>query len=196
MREDLVSRDATNLVVTVSGIAVLIVIAGAIWFGVGDAEAPPSPSGVSSYGEQIEPARVDAPIRVHISGAVVAPGVVELPAGAIVADAVDAAGGATHLADLTSINLAAILRSGELVVIPVARIGQAAPGATPETGIDLNAASPSELEMLPGVGPVLAKRIVAYRVDHGRFGTVEDLLDVPGIGEAKLASMRDAIARP
>ncbi|MDK1010047.1 MAG: ComEA family DNA-binding protein [Actinomycetota bacterium] len=189
--EDLVSRDATNLAVTVSGVAILAVVVGVIWFGIGAAEAPPAASGAP-----IRAAQVDAGIRVHISGAVVAPGVVELPSDSIVADAVGAAGGATHDADLTSINLAAALRAGERIVILTVGVSGELMGARAETGIDLNTASASELESLPGVGPVLAERIVAYRTDRGPFRTVEDLLDVPGIGEAKLALMRDAISRP
>jgi competence protein ComEA len=103
------------------------------------------------------------------------------------------AGGVTSDADLTAFNLAASVRDGDHVVVP--RLGETSPSPS-GGGIDLNRASASELESLPGVGPVLAGRIVTFRDEHGRFSEVEDLLDVPGIGEAKLDQMRGAIAAP
>jgi competence protein ComEA len=133
-------------------------------------------------------------VAVHVSGAVVRPGLVMVPGGARVADAVAAAGGATADADLARTNLAAPVRDGEHVV--VASDWDDANVRTEPDGIDLNTASVGELEALPGVGPVLAERIVAFRNRHGPFATVEDLLDVPGIGEAKLTQMREAIAAP
>jgi len=99
-------------------------------------------------------------------------------------------------ADLTAINLAAGVRAGERIIVPRLQQGEAQFGAAADSGIDLNTASATDLESLPGVGPVLAERIVAFRTERGPFLTVEDLLDVSGIGESKLASMRDAIARP
>jgi competence protein ComEA len=99
------------------------------------------------------------------------------------------------------VNLAAPLRDGEQVVIPGLVSGQPAPGggssATDADGrVRINLATAVELETLPGVGPVLAGRIIEFREEHGPFGTVEDLLDVPGIGEAKLASLRDHMIVP
>lgn len=185
------ARDPSNLAMTVTGLAVLTVIVGAVWFGLGaDATAPVPPPAAAPPSSNVET------IRVHISGAVSAPGVVELPPDAIVADAVAAAGGAVGSADLASINLAATLRAGERIVVPdltqrVGGISQSADG-----GIDLNGATAAQLESLPGVGPVLAERIVSHRTERGPFQTVEDLLDVPGIGEAKLAQMRDSILHP
>ncbi len=191
VRGESVSSNTSNLTVTVAGFAALAVIAGAIWFGLGASPSAPAlsdgPSGVAPDGVLV---------RVHVSGAVSAPGVVELPTDAIVADAVQAAGGATPTADLTAINLAAGVRAGERIVVPEVQLLGAPLGTPADSGIDLNSASASDLESLPGVGPVLAERIVAFRTERGPFLTVEDLLDVPGIGESKLASMRDAIARP
>ncbi|MFV1970608.1 MAG: helix-hairpin-helix domain-containing protein, partial [Acidimicrobiia bacterium] len=186
-----VSSNTTNLTVTVAGVAALSVIAGAIWFGLGA-----SPSAPIRSEDSVTATPSGTLVRVHVSGAVSAPGVVELASDAIVADAVRAAGGATRSADLTAINLAAGVRAGERIVVPEFQPAGAPSGATAESGIDLNTASASALESLPGVGPVLAERIVAFRTERGPFATVEDLLDVPGIGESKLASMRDAIARP
>jgi competence protein ComEA len=94
------------------------------------------------------------------------------------------------------VNLAASVRDGEHVVIP--RLTADASGGSGEMDapFDLNGASVEQLEELPGVGPVLAQRIATYRDDHGPFETVEDLLDVPGIGESKLAAIRDFVKSP
>ncbi len=144
-----------------------------------------------------EPERA-ASISVHVSGWVLRPGVVEIPEGSIVADAVEAAGGARSGAALDAINLAAPVLAGEQVVVPgpgdEVAVGSQ-PGAA-DGHISLNRADAIQLQDLPGVGPVLAERIIAYREANGPFHTVEDLLDVPGIGEAKLAAMRDLISVP
>lgn len=176
-----------NLQATVIGIAVLLVIGGVAWFGVGGDTSPPVEDVTSP---SIEADRV----AVHVSGAVVRPGLVMVDGGARVADAVAAAGGASADADLGRTNLAAPVRDGEHVV--VASRADPSGGSTDPEGIDLNTASAGRLEELPGVGPVLAERIVEFRDEHGPFATIEDLLDVPGIGEAKLAQMRDAITTP
>jgi competence protein ComEA len=183
------ARDPSNLAITVTGVAVLTVITGAVWFGLGrDTNVPSAPQAVASQERALQT------IRVHVSGAVAAPGVVQLSSDAIVADAVAAAGGAAANADLTSINLAAPVGGGQRIV--VRDINQYTEGVTtdPDDGIHLNTATAGELESLPGVGPVLAQRIVAHRDERGPFRVVEDLLDVPGIGEAKLSQMRDALA--
>jgi competence protein ComEA len=139
-----------------------------------------------------------ASISVHVSGWVVSPGVVEIPEGSIVADAVEAAGGARSGAGLDAINLAAPVLAGEQVVVPGPGDEMAVGAQSGETDghIPLNRADATQLQDLPGVGPVLAERIIAYREANGPFQTVEDLLEVPGIGEAKLAAMRDLISVP
>ncbi len=155
--------------------------------------AAPAPPGAAAL-----PA---ATVTIHVGGEVARPGLVSLGEGARVADALAAAGGALRSADLNRINLAAPVRDGEQVIVPAA----GAPGAdmaqpdaegSVEGGlpVPVNTASAEALEALPGVGPVLAQRIVEWRDQNGPFTTVEDLLDVPGIGEAKLAAMRDAVA--
>jgi len=140
-----------------------------------------------------EPA--DYLIAVHVSGEVVAPGLVEVAYSGRVADAIAAAGGTTGAANLAAINLASPIRDGEQIVVP----SRLQPQVT-ETGVGdrvhLNTATASQLEEIPGVGPVLAARIVSIRSELGAFQSVEDLLDVPGIGEAKLAAMRDMVAVP
>ncbi len=184
------SRNPLNLQLTVAGIGVLIVLGGALWFGMGPEQSPPA-SQVS-----IEVAPSVAVITVHVSGAVVHPGVARVVSEARVADVVAAVGGATAEADLSRINLAAPVRDGDQIAVPsVAEAGQSDP-ATQSSGLDLNRATVEQLQVLDGVGPVLASRIVSFRDANGPFVAVEDLLDVPGIGEAKLAGMRDGIAYP
>ena len=148
----------------------------------------------------VESGSVDAAVfPVYVSGWVATPGVVEMTDGAIVADAVAAAGGALDGALLDEINLARPLVEGDHVQIPGPGdpIAAASDGGELDDGlISLNQADASTLEDLPGVGPVLAERIVAHREANGPFQAVEDLLEVPGIGEAKLAAMKDSIAVP
>ena len=137
---------------------------------------------------------VTASIDVHVAGWVLSPGVVRVAPESIVADAIEAAGGLRPGALVDRINLAAPLRSGDQIVVP----GPDAMTESSEGGgpLALNRASAKDLEELPGVGPVLAERIVAYREQNGPFAEVEDLLQVGGIGEAKLASIRDLVRVP
>jgi competence protein ComEA len=145
-----------------------------------------------------ETADVESGFPVYVSGWVATPGVVEVEAGSIVADAVEAAGGALDGALLETINLARPLAAGDHVQVPgPGDSGVSAPGGQADEGlISPNRADASQLEELPGVGPVLAERIVAHREANGPFQAVEDLLDVPGIGEAKLSAIRDLIVVP
>ena len=149
---------------------------------------------------------VAAEIVVHVAGAVAQPGVHRLPGGARVADAVDAAGGLAADADHERLNLAAPVGDGDRVYVP--RVGQtdvppvASPGAGSSGGsadgdgtepIDLNTASLEELDRLPGVGPATAAAIVDHRERSGPFASVDELIEVRGIGEAKLAQLRDRV---
>ncbi len=138
------------------------------------------------------------PITVHVAGHVTKPGLVELPEGSRVADAVAAAGGLLPGARADLINLAALVVDGQQIVV-------SGPGgdSTSPAGrrcrarkVHLNLATAADLDALPGVGPVIADRIVSYREENGPFEAVEDLLDVPGIGEAKLADLRDHVQVP
>ncbi len=133
-------------------------------------------------------------VTVHVSGAVARPGLVQVGDGARVADAIVAAGGVTAGADLTRVNLADTVSDGMQLIVP-ADGGGSAPsstdGVTRDGKVDINRAGVEALSGLPGVGVVLAGRIVSHREAHGPFGAVEDLLDVPGIGEGKLASIRE-----
>jgi competence protein ComEA len=140
------------------------------------------------------------PVRVHVTGAVVSPGVYSLPLGSIVQDALAAAGGATALADVNHLNLAHRLLDGEQIIVPVlaptgvagAQPTAAAPGA-PTGVVNINTASVAELETLPRVGPSLAQRIVDYRTEHGPFAAVEDVMQVSGIGPSIFAAIKELI---
>lgn len=128
-------------------------------------------------------------IVVQVDGAVIRPGVYHLPLGARAQDAISVAGGPATTADLTTFNRARPLRDGERLTVPHRTASATAP-APGETRIDLNAASARDLEALPGIGPVLAGRIVEYRGRHGPFQRLEDLLQVKGLGPRLLDRLR------
>lgn len=182
------------------GVAVLAVAvaAGALLGLGGRPEALPVVA-VATTGVMGQSTPTSAELVIHVAGAVTRPGLVRVAPGSRVADAVDAAGGPTVEAALTAINLAAPLSDGMQVVVPsqvVGAGGEVVAGPIDDGLVHVNQASVSELDELPGVGPVLAERIAAYRDENGPFESVEDLLDVPGIGESKLDAMRDVIAIP
>lgn len=127
-------------------------------------------------------------VVVAVMGQVHKPGLVELPAGSRVADAVTAAGGALPEADLSTLNLARKVTDGELITV-----GTPPPGSTPGGPLNLNTATAEQLDTLPGVGPVLAARIVEYRDRHGGFGSVDELREVAGIGDATFAELRSLV---
>ncbi|MEK4243641.1 ComEA family DNA-binding protein [Janibacter sp. FSL W8-0316] len=175
------------------------------------------PGGAGAAASGAAPAGSTAPgtstgkVTVHVVGQVRRPGIVTLDAGARVADAIDEVGGATGRADLGSVNLARLLVDGEQVVVPTPgesiaaapAPGAAAPaagapaggapavGAAPAAGdtVNLNTADLATLETLPGVGPVLAQRIIDWRTEHGRFTAVEELGEVSGIGDKIYAQL-------
>ena len=141
---------------------------------------------------------VSATATAHAAGAVGRPGVYRLPPGARVTDLLDAAGGPGPDADLDQLNLAAPVADGERIYVP--RRGEAPPPvaagtatALPAGPVDLNTATAEQLDALPGVGPATAAAILDWRKQHGRFRTVDDLLEVRGIGEARLADLRDKV---
>jgi competence protein ComEA len=141
---------------------------------------------------------------VHVAGAVVAPGVYQLPPGSRVADAIAAAGGASATADVDVLNLAAPVADGDRIGVPLAGSGvpaaaghlhagtaqSAAGGSAP---VNINSASAEQLDELPGIGPATAAAIVSHREQHGPFASVDDLEAVRGIGPAKIEALRAAV---
>ncbi|WP_347403681.1 helix-hairpin-helix domain-containing protein [Solwaraspora sp. WMMD792] len=137
---------------------------------------------------------------VAVTGRVHRPGLVTLPAGSRVADALEAAGGALPDTDIAWLNLARPVQDGELVVVGVTPPPGAVTGPAPAAGqpggtgkVDLNAASQQQLETLPGVGPVLAQRIIDHRERVGGFASVNDLRKVSGIGDARFDQLRELV---
>jgi competence protein ComEA len=140
-----------------------------------------------------------ATIFVNVVGAVRRPGLYRLREGSRVATAVLRAGGATRRAQLELVNLAALVSDGEQIVVPRRGGGGAAAvssggGAVAAGPVHLNSATLEQLDALPGVGPVTAEKILAYRQEHGAFGSVDELDAVSGIGPARLEQLRDLVA--
>jgi competence protein ComEA len=179
--------------------------AGAVW-----ARATPRLTGPPAGPAEAAPAAQTLPraspddpatgrVAVHVAGRVRRPGLVRLAAGSRVQDAIRAAGGVTAGADLDAVNLARKLTDGEQVRVP--GHGESVPalppvagdvGAGPAIPLDLNTATVEQLDTLPGVGEVTAGRIVAYRSAHP-FTTVDELLEVPGIGQRRFDQLKDLV---
>jgi len=171
--------------------------------------AQPGPASTGATGPAAVVTAEGGVVVVHVVGQVASPGVVDLPAGSRVDDAIRAAGGATGHADLSALNLARVVVDGDQVVVPApgdpaassagARpaVGTAAGGSGPDGSaratVDLNGADAAALDALPGVGPVLAGRIVDWRQANGRFTSVDQLGEVDGIGPALLARVRPLV---
>ncbi len=152
-------------------------------------------SAVESTDEPTDALSVDV-VVLHVIGAVAEPGIVELALGSRVVDAIASAGGPAADADLTGVNLARVVADGEQLRVP--RVGEV-PVSVPGTGtgvaadgrVNINTADAAALETLPGVGPALAARIIAWRDENGPFRSVDELTAVSGIGEKTLDGMRD-----
>ena len=170
----------------------------------GGAEQAAGDGDADAAAEAGAPQAAPAPLRVHVCGAVAAPGVYDLAEGARVLDAVEAAGGFAEGAARDALNLARTVSDGEQVVVPSeadiaaqeaasAGVGASAPTGGASGKVNINTASAAQLDTLPGVGASTAEKIVADREANGPFKTVEDLKRVSGIGDKKFAALADAI---
>ncbi len=192
----------------VAVVAVVVALGLAVtgwWLLRSDSEALPTapaatapalvtPVAEGAGGEGVVAADEPTELVVDVAGRVRRPGIAVLPAGSRVVDALQAAGGARRGVDLSSLNLARLVVDGEQILVGVegGPAAGAAPGAAPPgpvTLVNLNTAGQSELETLPEVGPVTALAIIAWRDEHGGFASVDQLLDVDGIGEATLDTL-------
>ncbi|MBM3704797.1 MAG: ComEA family DNA-binding protein, partial [Actinobacteria bacterium] len=145
-----------------------------------------------------EPSSTTAPLVIDVQGEVVNPGLYEVPLGSRVGDAIKAAGGVRKGVSTSSVNLARFLEDGEQLFVAgvdqnFSPTGGAIPSSTGGGKLNLNRASESELDGLPGVGPVLAKRIIAYRNENGNFSSVDELRKVSGIGPAKFGELQSFV---
>lgn len=152
------------------------------------------------------PAPTPAPLLVHVTGAVARPGVVSLPPGSRVQDAIQAAGGLTGDAQASALNLSGKIKDGERLHVPALGEVAAAPAAEmvsdrqpanlaldQEGPVNLNTATAEQLMTLPGIGEVKAAAIIAYREAHDGFKTIEEIMEVSGFGEATFERLKDSI---
>jgi competence protein ComEA len=193
----------------VAGLIAALLVAGWTWWDRPRVEpVPPGPGGAPATSAAIPAAPATPPLGkaaetaatvvVSVVGLVHRPGLVTLPSGARVAEAVEAAGGLLPDVDAASVNLAAVVADGQQIAVGV-------PGAIGGSGtsgdpagvagglVNLNTAAVAELDALPGIGPVLAQRIVDHRVSQGPFTSVDQLDDVPGIGPARAAELAELV---
>ncbi|MEV6897605.1 ComEA family DNA-binding protein [Amycolatopsis sp. NPDC051372] len=176
-------------------VAVLIAAGFAVFSGSPEMEVAPSlPSAKAHPSVASSAPSASAKLVISVIGHVRAPGLVTVPAGSRVADAVRAAGGTDPGTDLSSLNLARKLTDGEQLAVGITVASSAPAGAGAAPGkLDLNSATPEQLDTLPGVGEVTAGRIIDWRTQHGRFSSVEQLRDVEGIGESKFEKLREQV---
>ena len=174
-----------------SGILLGLFLAALVWV------VARNPSGEAVV---LRPVPTEKPVIVHITGAVPRPGVYALPQGARVQDAISAAGGFLSEAEKSQINLAALLEDGAKLDVPflegasplLATPGPTVVAVTTEL-ININTASAADLDTLPSIGPTLAERIIEYREQNGPFISVEDIINVPGIGPGNYERFKDMI---
>ena len=196
----------------VIALVVVAVIAGVIWYRVGvsggdspiPATAVRAPSPTAGAATPVTTTTSPTRLVVHVAGDVLHPGVVELPPGSRVIDAIEAAGGGRLDADLDRLNLAAKVADGERVLVQkvgapaapaeVSGAASAGPGTSGTTGlVNLNTATQAQLEELPGIGPAFATAIISEREKRGGFKSVNELREVRGIGEKRFGDLRTRV---
>jgi competence protein ComEA len=184
------------------GLVVALAVGAAVTVGVafsstGGHEPSPELPAARASPDVLAPAastRADGrTIVVSVVGRVVRPGLVTLPDGARVADALAASGGPEPGVDVSALNIARRLTDGEQIYVGIPAPPEAESGPGPPEKVDLNAASVAQLDTLPGVGAVTAQRIVDWRTQHGRFTRVEQLREVDGIGPARFGQLKDLV---
>ena len=157
--------------------------------------------------EEQENLQEESFIVVHITGAVKKQGVIELKEGSRISDAIESAGGATKEADLSKINLAYIVKDGQKIYVPNKNDKEETNNITEDAGenvikndtttkqekVNINTASQTELETLNGIGPSTALKIINYRQQNGNFKQIEDIKNVPGIGDSKFEGIKENI---
>ena len=200
IRERLAALSRGELVGLVALLAVTLGGAG-LWYVRSlprPVEVAAAPSGGTASAPALASPSPEVVVLVDVAGWVRRPGVYEFTEGARVIDAIDAAGGARSGAVLEALNLAAPLTDGTQILVP--REGQEGVAPAPVTGgavagglVNVNSAIATELEELPGIGEVIAQRIIDYRTENGPFATVDELVDVSGIGDAILESIRELV---
>lgn len=182
-------RDAWPVLLFVAALTLLGVVIGGR-----DAPAQIAPPATDPTSSTTASPATGTPVLVHVAGAVRRPELYEFPAGARVADAIETAGGPLRKADLDALNLAEPLVDGAQVLVPLrgqtAAITAPSGDATGSATIPLNSADRSQLETIPGIGPVTASAILEYREELGGFASLDQLLDVDGIGPATLDEIR------
>ncbi|WP_285137254.1 ComEA family DNA-binding protein [Microbacterium sp. lyk4-40-TSB-66] len=182
----------------VGAVVVLVLLAFAVTIGIGMLRGATGTEVVEPVSTASASAGLPAGagLYVHVAGAVREAGLYRLDAGDRVADAIARAGGFADDAARDGVNLARPVADGEQIVVPVVgaeATASASGGAAADGLVDLNTATPEQLDTLPRVGPAMADRIIEWRETNGRFTSVDDLQSVPGIGEKMLAALRDLV---
>lgn len=195
----MVSLSRRQIVLLLVPLVGLLVVAGQRLAASRAVETPQAAEALVSVAGDVSGAagRSSVPkLVLHISGAVVHPGLYRLDDGSRVADLVARAGGLKPRVDLTAVNLAAPLADGQHVIVPrrlPGGVGGASGASTTGAKVQLSAATLDQLDELPGIGPVTAQKIVDWRAAHGAFRSVDDLDQIPGIGPARVDQLRDLV---
>lgn len=187
------ARSRLRLSIGAAVVLGLVVLSAAVGLGIMRGQAQPAQSvPIDASAEEVV---ASGELYVHVLGQVTKPGLYVLDVDARVVDALAAAGGTLEDADLQTVNLARLLSDGEQLTVPMIGAAEEEGGSTPAGDglVDLNNADQAALETLPGIGPALAQRIVAWREENGGFRSVEDLLAVAGIGDSVLGGLKDLV---